>query len=216
MTGKGVWKVSASTAVGQELVLRTRMTPTFAKDLAAEATACLLTMRMGREYPDDAIREPVLAPRPAPEQPQGVTVEMLSERIRYMENDGSAPRPADTKASRNSSQRHQLSVIAEASLKEIAAEGMIPTGAWERLGAKRAGPTVHRKEVFWRKLGMTSSGVRHKYSAIHMMSDNPGATLCGAQIPNPDQYKIRDKRGGRLPGNVKTCTRCHALAAVSK
>lgn len=195
------WKVSLSTVDGSEHILRTGLTQDFAHRLAVEATNCILTLRTGRQYPEDRVPAPL-----AHEAPQGVTCELAAGAVSYEGTDAETglPRPAW-----KPNEAARLEALRQMTLRELAANRLIPRGAWERLGAllPPAGPV----RVHWRRRGLAASGQMHRTKDWHLVAGASRLTLCGKLIPTPDDFEVFDGRHMRVStGRIPACPVCQA------
>lgn len=203
----GKWLVAAETVIGQGLILKTGLQRQVAMEMADESERCLLTLRTHRDYPADRIVPPA-----APAAPKRATIELLANRIHYMENDGTPPKPRDTPARRAEAKARELEPLKEMSLKEIAADRAVPAGAWERIGAQGVKPAPKLKKVYWRKLGMTARGSGYRWSSVHYQGPIAGHTLCGTPYPSETAYKIRTRMMPNPPAYLCPCRTCLRIA----
>jgi hypothetical protein len=197
--GSRGWKVSLSTVDGSEFVLRTGLTADFAQRLAVEASSCILTLRTGREYPEDRIDLP-----PCTATSQGVTIELQEGAIAYRATDGSTPAPAwrpDVAA--------RLEALRNMTLRQLAENKLIPAEAWRRLGAAKPVPMA---TVYWRQRGKDHRGRPLAAREYHLAPGTSQLTLCGQAIPSREHHEVYDSRSARVyAGLLEGCPLCVAL-----
>jgi hypothetical protein len=195
--GQRTWKVSLSTVDGSEVVLRTGLTQDWAQRMAAEASGCILTLRTGREYPEDRLTLPACTVRN-----HGVTVELRAGVTGYVGTDGSGrPEPAwraDVAA--------RLEALRSMTLRQLAEHRLIPADAWRRLGA--AIPE-RLYTVYWRPRPAVQGGRRPSAGQWHLTTAHSPMTVCGLTIPTSSDHEVHDSRAARVyPGVLPACEVC--------
>ena len=200
--GSRGWKVSLSTVDGSEFVLRTGLTADFAQRLAVEASSCILTLRTGREYPEDRIDLP-----PCTTTSQGVTIELREGAIAYRGTDGTSSRPPEPTWRPDVAAR--LEALRNMTLRELAENKLIPAEAWRRLGAARPVPMA---TVYWRRRGKDRRGQPLAAGEWHLATGTSQLTLCGKAIPGGEHHEVHDSRAVRVHvALLEGCPLCVAL-----
>ena len=239
--GKSVWKVSASTITGIELVLRTGLTKTFANELAAESRLCLETLRAGRSYPDD--RLPPMTAEDVTSDPTGrfgqqvaeatvrTAVSTLASRIREMEGRPALPAPThgtlatvqvtkpaeypahDGGPARPAHADRDLLRRELQPLHEMTLKEIAELRAIPHGGWSRLGAKQMKiaRAVRWRKYGMDSHGERLRPSRTHACFDNQ-VTICGQIIPDGSAYEVTYGIVLEADKEVRPCLTCQVRA----
>ncbi len=195
--GRRTWKVSLSTVDGSEVVLRTGLTQDWAQRMAAEASGCILTLRTGREYPEDRLDLPVCTARS-----QGVTIELRAGAVVYRGTDGSGPPEPAWKAD----VAKRMAALREMSLRELADHKLFTPEAWRRLGVALP---VRYYTIYWRPRSTRPGGRRPSAKHWHLTTAHCLATVCGLTIPTTSDYEVHDSRAARVyPGMLPACEVC--------
>jgi hypothetical protein len=196
--GNRGWKVSLSTVDGTELVVRRGLQGDFAQRLAAEASSCILTLRTGREYPEDRIDLPVCTTTS-----EGVTIELRDGAVSYTPADGTS-RP-----SWKPDMAARLDALRNMTLRQLAENKLIPAEAWRRLGAAQA---EKLSTVYWRLRGLNAHGTKHAAREWHLVAGSSLTAVCGKAIPSSEGYEVHDSRTSRVStGRIQGCPLCLAI-----